>query len=144
MIEMIMHLHVVFISIARRLTIEMRMKWSSYIFFSSHYCSLHSLTIVLFFPLPIDALCDYIPARTSVQALGLLFRMAHSEIFCDTGNMKVVHPNVNIRQIEMSRMTNRDGVKSLTNAIMMDATKAFGDHSEPRHEILISSIQVLR
>jgi hypothetical protein len=36
----------------------------------------------------------------------------------------MVQPNVNIRQIDMSRMTDRDGVKSLTNAIMMDATKA--------------------
>jgi mannose/fructose/N-acetylgalactosamine-specific phosphotransferase system component IIB len=71
------------------------------------------------FPLPIDAFCDCIPARTSVQALGLLFRMAQTEIFCDTGNVKVfcrmVQPNVNIRQIDMSQMNDRDDVKSLTN-----------------------------
>jgi hypothetical protein len=36
----------------------------------------------------------------------------------------MVQPNVNIRQLDMSRMTDRDDVKSLTNAIMMDATKA--------------------
>jgi hypothetical protein len=78
--------------------------------------------------LPIDAFCDCIPARTSVQELGMLFRMAQTGIFCDTGNVKVfgrmVQPNVNIRQIDMSRMTDRDDVKSLTNAIMSDATKA--------------------
>jgi hypothetical protein len=54
--------------------------------------------------------------------------MAQTEIFCDTGNVKVicrmVQPNVNIRQIYMSRMTDRDDVKSLTHALMMDATKA--------------------
>jgi hypothetical protein len=94
----------------------------------SHYCCFDSLVIVLGFPLPIDALCDCIPARTSVQALRLLFRIAQTEIFCDTGNVKVfsrmVQPNVNIRQIDMPRMTARDDVKSLTNAIMMDTTKA--------------------
>jgi hypothetical protein len=88
----------------------------------------YSLAIVIGFTLPIYAFCDFIPARTSVQALGLLFRLAHTEIFCDTGNVKVfccmVQPNVNIRQIDMSRMTYRDDVKSLTNAIMMDVTKA--------------------
>jgi hypothetical protein len=72
----------------------------------SHYCCLDSIVIVLGFPLPIDSFCDCIPARTPVQALGLLFRMAHTEIFCDTGNVKVVcrmvQPNVNIRQINMS------------------------------------------
>jgi hypothetical protein len=100
----------------------------SLLLFLSHYCSLDSLIIVLVFPLPIDALCDCIPARTSVQTLGLLFRMAQTEIFCDTGNVKVfcrmVQPHVNIRQIGMSRMTDRDDVKSLINAITMDATKA--------------------
>jgi hypothetical protein len=94
----------------------------------SHYCYLDSLVIVLGFPLPIDAFCDYIPARTSVQALGLLFRMAHTEIFCDTGNVKVfcrmVQPNESIRQIDISRMTDMDDVKSLTNASMMDSTTA--------------------
>jgi hypothetical protein len=88
----------------------------------------YSLFIALGFPLPIDALCDCIPARTSVQALGLLYIMAQTEVFCDTGNVKVfcriVQPNVNIRQLDMSLMTDRDDVKSLTNAIMMDATKA--------------------
>jgi hypothetical protein len=78
--------------------------------------------------LPVDAFGDCIPARTSVQVLGLLFRMAQTEIFCDTGNVKVfcrmVQPNVNIRQIDISRTTGRDDVKSLTNAIIMDATNA--------------------
>jgi hypothetical protein len=36
----------------------------------------------------------------------------------------MVQPNVNIRQLDMSRITNRDDVKYFTNAIMMDATKA--------------------
>jgi hypothetical protein len=36
----------------------------------------------------------------------------------------MVQPNVNIRQIDMSRMTDRDDAKSLTNEIMMDAIKA--------------------
>jgi hypothetical protein len=36
----------------------------------------------------------------------------------------MVQPNVNIRQLDMSRKTKRDDVKSLTNAIMMDATNA--------------------
>jgi hypothetical protein len=36
----------------------------------------------------------------------------------------MVHPNVNIRQLDMLQMTDRDGVKSLTNAIIMDATNA--------------------
>jgi hypothetical protein len=36
----------------------------------------------------------------------------------------MVQPNVNIRQLDMLRMTDRDDVKSLTNAIIMDATKA--------------------
>jgi mannose/fructose/N-acetylgalactosamine-specific phosphotransferase system component IIB len=100
----------------------------SLILFFSHYCCFDSLAIVLDFPLPIDAFCDCIPARTSVQSLGLLFRMAQTEIFCDTSNVKVfcrmVQPNVNIRQIDISRMTDRDDVKSLTNTIMMDSTKA--------------------
>jgi hypothetical protein len=89
---------------------------------------LDSLIIVLGFTLHIDALCNCIPAPTSVQALGLLFRMAHTEIFCDTGNVKIfsrmVQPNVNIRRLDMLRMTDRDDVKSLTNSIIMDATKA--------------------
>jgi hypothetical protein len=42
-----------------------------------------------------------------------------SKFFC-----RMVQPNVNIRQLDMSRMTDIDDVKSLTNAIMMDATKA--------------------
>jgi hypothetical protein len=41
------------------------------------------------------------------------------KVFC-----RMVQPNVNIRQLEMSRMTGRDDVKSLTHEIMMDATKA--------------------
>jgi hypothetical protein len=45
--------------------------------------------IVLGFPLPIDAFCDFIPARTSIQALGLLYRMAKTEVLCDTGIVKV-------------------------------------------------------
>jgi hypothetical protein len=57
--------------------------------------------IVLGFPLPIYDFCDCIPARTSIQALGLLYRMAETEVFCDTGVVKVfcrmVQPNVNIR-----------------------------------------------
>jgi hypothetical protein len=88
----------------------------------------NSLVIALGFPLPIDAFCDCIPALTSVQALGLLYRMAQTEIFCDMGNVKVfcrmVQPDVNIRQLDMSRMTDRADAKSLTHAIMMDATKA--------------------
>jgi hypothetical protein len=51
-----------------------------------------------------------------------------TEIFCDTGNVKVfcrmVQPNVNIRQISMWQMMDRDDVKSLTNTIIMDANKA--------------------
>jgi hypothetical protein len=54
--------------------------------------------------------------------------MAQTEIFGDIGNVKVffrmVQPNVNIRQLDMSRMTDRDEMKSLTNAIIMYATKA--------------------
>jgi hypothetical protein len=100
----------------------------SLLLFFSHYCCFDSLAIFLGFPLPFDAFCDCIPARTSVQALGLLFRMAQTEIFCDTGNVKVfcrmVQPNVNIRGLDMSRMSDRDDLNSLTNAIMMDATKA--------------------
>jgi hypothetical protein len=88
----------------------------------------NSLVIVLGFPLPIDAFCDCIPARTSVQALGLLFRMAQTEIFCDTGNVNLlccmVQPNVNIRQIDVSRMTDRGDMKSLKKSIIMDAIKA--------------------
>jgi hypothetical protein len=84
--------------------------------------------IGLGFPLPIDAFCDCIPAGTSIQALGLLYRMAETEVFCDTGNVKVfcrmVQPNVNIRRLDMSRMTDTDDVKSLTNANIMDATNA--------------------
>jgi hypothetical protein len=84
--------------------------------------------IVLGFPLPMDAFCDCIPARTSIQALGLLYRMAETEIFCDTGIVKVfcrmVQSNVNIRGLDMLRMTDTDDVKSLTNAIIMDATDA--------------------
>jgi hypothetical protein len=48
-----------------------------------------SLVIALGFPLPIDALCYCISARTSVQELGLLYRMAQTEVFYDTGNVKV-------------------------------------------------------
>jgi hypothetical protein len=48
-----------------------------------------SLVIASGFPLHIDAFCDCIPARTPVQALGLLYRMAHTEVFCDMGNVKV-------------------------------------------------------
>jgi hypothetical protein len=75
----------------------MRTKWPSYIlcyfflfifFVFSHYYFLDFFKF-LGFPLPIDAFCDCISARTSVQALGLLFRMAHTEILCDTGNVKV-------------------------------------------------------
>jgi hypothetical protein len=84
--------------------------------------------LLLGFPLPIDAFCDCIPARTSIQALGLLYRMAETEVFCDLGMKKVfcrmVQPNVNIRRLDMSRMTDTDDVKSLTNAIIMDATNA--------------------
>jgi hypothetical protein len=84
--------------------------------------------LLLGFPLPIDAFCDCIPARTSIQALGLLYRMAVTEVFCDLGMKKVfcrmVQPNVNIRRLDMSRMTDTDDVKSLTNAIIMDATNA--------------------
>jgi hypothetical protein len=87
-----MHWYVVFISIVWRQTIEMRMKWSYYIlyYFSfSHYFCFDYLIIVLGFPLPIDAFCDCIPTHTSVQELGLLFRIAQTEIFCDMGNVKV-------------------------------------------------------
>jgi mannose/fructose/N-acetylgalactosamine-specific phosphotransferase system component IIB len=86
------------------------------------------LFFILGFPLPIDAFCDCIPARTSIQALGLLFRMNQTEVFCDTGNVNIfcrmVQPNVNVRRIDMSRMMDRVDMKSLTNAIMMGATKA--------------------
>jgi hypothetical protein len=79
-------------------------------------------------PLHIDAFCDCIPARTSIQALRLLYRMAVTEVFCDLGIKKVfcrmVQPKVNIRRLDMSRITNTDDVKSLTNAIIMDATNA--------------------
>jgi hypothetical protein len=84
--------------------------------------------VLLGFPLPIDAFCDCIPARTSIQALGLLYRISETEVFCDTRIVKVfccmVQPNVNIRRLDMSRMTDTDDVKSLTNAIIMDATNA--------------------
>jgi hypothetical protein len=84
--------------------------------------------VLLGFPLPIDAFCDCIPARTSIQALGLLYRMAETEVLCDTGIVKVfccmVQQNVNIRRLDMSRMNNTDDVKSLTNALIMDATNA--------------------
>jgi hypothetical protein len=54
--------------------------------------------------------------------------MAITEVFCDLGMKKffcrMVQPNVNIRQLEMLRMTDTDDVKSLTNAIIMDATNA--------------------
>jgi hypothetical protein len=50
------------------------------------------------------------------------------QVFCDTGIVKVfcrmVQPDVNIRRLYMSRMTDTDDVKSLTNAIIMDATNA--------------------
>jgi hypothetical protein len=50
------------------------------------------------------------------------------ELFCDTGNLKVfcrmVQPNVNVRCIDMSCLTDRVDMKSLTNLIMMDASKA--------------------
>jgi hypothetical protein len=36
----------------------------------------------------------------------------------------MVQPNVNIRRLDMSRMTDTDDVKSLTNAIIIDATNA--------------------
>jgi hypothetical protein len=58
------------------------------VFFSLLFFS-DSLVIVLGFPLPIDTFCNCIPARTSVKKLGLLFRMAQTEIFCDMGNVKV-------------------------------------------------------
>jgi hypothetical protein len=78
--------------------------------------------------LPIDDFFDCIPARTSVQALGVFFRISQTGIFCDTGNVKVfcrmVHPNVNIRRLDMLQMTDMDDVRSLKNAIMIDATKA--------------------
>jgi hypothetical protein len=61
----------------------------SLLLFLSHYCCFDYLVIFLGYPSPIDAFCDCIPARRSVQALGLLFRMAQTEIFCDTGNVKV-------------------------------------------------------
>jgi hypothetical protein len=84
--------------------------------------------LLLGFPLPIDGFCDCIPTRTSIQALGLLYRMAETEVFYDLGMKKVfgrmVQPNVNIRQLDMSIMTNTGDVKSLTNAIIMDATNA--------------------
>jgi hypothetical protein len=77
-----------------------------FIIIFSHYGFFYSLVIALGFPLHIDAFCDCIPARTSVQALGVLYRMAQTELFCDTGNVKVfcrmVHPNVNIRQLGIS------------------------------------------
>jgi hypothetical protein len=108
-----------------------RMTWSYcvlYYYFFSLLFFLNSLVFALGFPLHIDAFCDCIPAHTSVQALGLLYRMAHTEVFCDMGYVKVfcrmVHPNVNIRQLDMSQMTYRGDVKSLPNTIMMDATKA--------------------
>jgi hypothetical protein len=54
--------------------------------------------------------------------------MAETEVFCDTGIVKVfcrmVQPNVNIRPLDMPRMTDTDDVKSLTNAIILYATNA--------------------
>jgi hypothetical protein len=86
----------------------MGMKWF-YAFFIinfSHYFFSDSLVIALGFPLPFYAFCDCIPACTSVQALGFLYRMAQTNIFYDTGNVKVfcrmVQPNSNIRQLDMS------------------------------------------
>jgi hypothetical protein len=53
--------------------------------------------------------------------------MARTELFCGTGNFKVfprmVQPNVNVRQIDMSQVTDRVDMKSLTNAIGMDTMK---------------------
>jgi hypothetical protein len=76
----------------------------------------------------IDAFCDSVPAHTSIQALGLLRNMATTEVICDTGNVKVfcrmVQQNVNIRRIDMSRMTDVIDMKSLTNEIMMDASRS--------------------
>jgi hypothetical protein len=106
------------------------MKWFYCVlyYYFSHYCFFDYIVIALSFSLPIDAFCEYIPARTSVQALGLLYRMAQTEVLCDTGYViffcRMVQPNVNIRQLDMSQMTDRDDVKSFTNAIMMDATEA--------------------
>jgi hypothetical protein len=78
--------------------------------------------------LPIKALCDCVPARASIQALGLLFRMATTEFFCDTSTHKVfcrmVQPYVNVRHVDMSSMTDTQGLASLTYALMMDATMA--------------------
>jgi hypothetical protein len=78
--------------------------------------------------MPIDACCYCVPAGKSFQALGLLFRMAKAEVICDMGNVKVffccmVQPHVNIRCIDMSRMTDVIDMKSLTNAIIMDANR---------------------
>jgi hypothetical protein len=78
--------------------------------------------------MPIDAFYDCVPARKSIQALGLLFRMAKTELICDMGNVKVfylmVQPDVNVRRIDMSRMTDVIDMKYLTNAMMMDANRA--------------------
>jgi hypothetical protein len=110
---------------------ENRMTWIlSFFFFLFFFIIVFLLLyfILLGFPLPIDAFCDCIPARTSIQALDLLYRMAETELFCDTGNVKVfccmVQPNMNIRRLDMSRMTDTDDGKSLTNAIIVDATNA--------------------
>jgi hypothetical protein len=69
--------------------------------------------------------------------------MAQTEIFCDTGNVKVfcgmVQPNLNIRQTGMSRMTDRDDVKSLKNAITMDVAKA--SETIPNLDIKLSFLQ---
>jgi hypothetical protein len=104
--------------------------------------------------MPIDALCDYVPTRTSIQALVLLFRMTTTEVICDTGNVKVfccmVQPNVNIRRIDMSRMIDMIDMKALTNAIMMDVKCNYdgcqqGNRNNSKHgcEVFVPSIQVL-
>jgi hypothetical protein len=54
--------------------------------------------------------------------------MAMTEVICDTGNVRVfchmVQPNLNIRRIDMSRMTEVIDVESLNNAIMMDTSRS--------------------
>ena len=71
---------------------------------------------------------DCIPARTSLQAMGLLFRFVDINEEIDGGLHKVFHrmvmPNVNVRRIDMSRLTENTEFASLTNAIMADAEKA--------------------
>jgi hypothetical protein len=97
-------------------------------YFISFLTIFYNVLSISGFPLSSNTSCDSVPTRTSIRALGLLFRMDTTELFCDTGMQKlfcrVVQPNVNVRRVDVPLMTDKKHVASLTNAIMMDATAA--------------------